>query len=312
MNVIVTEFMDEATLEDFGSGFNLDYQPKLVDDRAGLLAQLANVDAIIVRNRTQVDVELLARAPRLKAVGRLGVGLDNIDVAACKEKSIAVLPATGANAISVAEYVIGTALFLTRGAFASNEKMTAGDWPRARLGNGGEVYGRQLGLLGFGMIAQEVAKRATALGMRVVAYDPYLPADAAAWSGIQNSNIDELLRTSDVISLHVPLTDETRNLIGTNELQTMKSNAVLINTARGGIVDEEALIKALKTETIAGAALDVFKQEPLNEAAGKVFADCPNLLLTPHIAGVTTEGNTRVSILTVANIKAALSEAKNG
>jgi len=312
MNVLVTEFMDEAALEEFGSSFNLDYQPKLVDDRSVLLTQVTEIDAIIVRNRTQVDAELLSRAPRLKAVGRLGVGLDNIDVQTCKEKDIAVLPATGANAISVAEYVIGTALSLTRGAFASNDKMIAGAWPRASLGNGGEVYGRRLGLLGFGMIAQEVAKRATALGMQVAAHDPYLPANDAAWTGIENSNIDELLRTSDVISLHVPLTDETSNLIGTNQLQAMKPSAVLINTARGGIVDEQALVKALRSGTIAAAALDVFTQEPLNEAAGSFFADCPNLLLTPHIAGVTAEGNTRVSILTVANVKAALSEVKNG
>ncbi len=312
MNILVTEFMDEAALEDFGSGFNLDYQPKLVDNRPSLLAQMAEIDAIIVRNRTQVDAGLLAAAPRLKAVGRLGVGLDNIDVQACQEKGIAVLPATGANAISVAEYVIGTALSLTRGAFTSNDEMIAGGWPRALLGNGGEIYGRKLGLLGFGTIAQEVAKRATALGMRILAYDPYLSADHAAWSGVENSSVDEVLRSSDVISLHVPLTNETRNMIGAVQFQAMKSNAVLINTARGGIVDEQALVSALKTKTIAGAALDVFEQEPLNEAAGAKFADCPNLVITPHIAGVTAEGNKRVSILTVANVKAALSEAVNG
>lgn len=312
MNVLVTEFMNEAALEEFGSGFNINYQPKLVDDRTALLGEVASANAIIVRNRTQVDAELLIAAPKLKAVGRLGVGLDNIDVPACTEKGIAVLPATGANAISVAEYVIGTALSLTRGAFTSNDEMIEGHWPRAQLGNGGEVFGRQLGLLGFGTIAQQVAKRALSLGMRVAAYDPFLPSDDAAWTGVENLEIDQLLRTSDIVSLHVPLTEKTRNLIDATELQIMKSNAILINTARGGIVNEPSLIAALKSNKIAGAALDVFEHEPLDRAAGARFANCPNLILTPHIAGVTAEGNERVSALTVANVKAALSEAKHG
>lgn len=306
MNVLVTEFMDVAALDEFGSGFHVDYQPDLVDDRAALLASLANVDAIIVRNRTQVDVELLAAAPGLKAVGRLGVGLDNIDMNACKENAIAVLPATGANAISVAEYVIGTALSLTRGAYDANTQMVAGQWPRSKLGNGGEVFGKQLGLFGFGMIAQEVAKRANALGMRVAAYDPYLHKDEDAWSGVKNSGIDEILTNSDLISLHVPLSDETRHMIGKTQFDAMKSNAILINTARGGIVDERALVDALKAGQIAGAALDVFATEPLNAETGSIFNHCPNLILTPHIAGVTCEGNTRVSYLTVTNVKSAL------
>ena len=312
MQVLVTEFMDETALENFGSGFQVEYRPELVDDRDELLRALSESDAIIVRNRTQVDSALLAAAPKLKAVGRLGVGLDNIDVDACKAREIAVLPATGANAISVAEYVIGTALSLTRGAYASSATMIDGDWPRNKLGNGGEVFGRQLGLVGLGMIAQEVASRAVALGMRVAAHDPYLPKDAAAWQGVSNCSITELLASSDIVSLHVPLTDETRHMISATELSMMKPSSILINTARGGIIDEAALANALNSQKLAGAAIDVFENEPLGVHAGSVFADCPNLILTPHIGGVTAEGNTRVSFMTVENVRSTLEAGKNG
>ncbi|HIF10032.1 MAG TPA: hydroxyacid dehydrogenase [Sneathiellales bacterium] len=302
MRVVVSEFMDESALTNFGDGYTVNYDPGLVDNRARLFEGLSNADAIIIRNRTQVDSELLDAAPMLKVVGRLGVGLDNIDLEACKERGVEVCPAVGANTLSVVEYVIGTAMALTRTAYSSNAAMIAGEWPRSVLGNGGEVSGRTIGLFGFGGIAQAVAKHAKSLGISVAAFDPYLPEDSPAWDGVKNCTSEALLEIADILSLHVPLTKETASMIDSDAIAKMKSGAILINTARGGIVDENALVSALKSGKLGGAALDVFATEPLTADAGAKFADTPNLILTPHIAGVTFEGNTRVSYVTVASV----------
>lgn len=311
MHVVVTEFMDEAALETFGGDFTVTYDPSLVDDRGKMLAAVSEADAIIVRNRTRVDQELLSAARKLRAVGRLGVGLDNIDLAACKARDIAVLPATGANTLSVAEYVIGAAMMLVRRSYSSNQDMINGTWPRSQLGRGGEVTGRVMGLLGFGGIARAVALRAQALGMRVIAHDPFLPEEDPAWNSVERLEIDDLISQADVLSLHVPLTDTTRGMLDAAAISKMKPDAILINTARGGIVDEAALAAALKSGKLGGAALDVFETEPLTAEAGQLFDECPNLVLTPHIAGVTGEGNTRVSFLTVENVRRALKDLKN-
>ena len=295
MRIVVTEFMDADAFQ--GVEADILNDPSLVDDRPRLLAAVADADAIIVRNRTQVDGELLSAAPRLRAVGRLGVGLDNIDVAACEARGVAVLPATGANTLSVVEYVIGAALALVRGAFGSTAAMLAGEWPRGPLGEGSEVAGRTLGLVGYGAIARAVEERALALGLQTVWSDPMVEG------GLE---LADLLATADIVSLHVPLTDGTRGLIDVGALARVKPGAVLINTARGGVVDEAALAAALKGGRLAGAALDVFATEPLTREAAAVFAGCPNLILTPHVAGVTAEGNERVSRLTVANVMRVL------
>ncbi|TDL78355.1 hydroxyacid dehydrogenase [Palleronia sediminis] len=306
MQVVVTEFMDETALAGFGPGIGVVYAPDLVEDRARLLDALRSADAVIVRNRTQVDAELLAAAPRLRAVGRLGVGLDNIDLAACEARGIDVLPATGANALSVAEYVIAAALVLVRGAYMATDELRAGAWPRNRL-IGGEISGRTMGLLGLGGIARMVADRARALGMTVAAHDPHLAADDPAWTGVHRcARPEDLFGLSDVLSIHVPLTDTTRGLVGTEALARLPRGAIVINTARGGVVDEHALAQALRAGRIGGAALDVFAQEPLDASAGAVFDGLANLILTPHVAGVTHEGNARVSQVTVANVARAL------
>ena len=296
MKIVISEFMDEAALD--GVAAEILYDPALVDDRPRLLDALADADALIVRNRTEVDAELLAAAPMLRTVGRLGVGLDNIDLAACEARGVSVHPAAGANTLSVVEYVIATALVLVRGAYRSNAAMLAGEWPRAALGQGGEVAGRTLGLVGYGAIARAVAARAAALGMEIVWHDPMIAGGLA---------FDALLETADIVSLHVPLTDGTRGMIDAPALARMKASAVLINTARGGVVDEAALARALKAGKIAGAALDVFETEPLTREAAARFVDCPNLVLTPHVAGVTAEGNVRVSRVTIENVLRALS-----
>ena len=306
MKILITEFMDEAAVASLEKQFETHHDATLVDRRAGLLERLVDVDALIVRNRTQVNAEILSAAPRLKVVGRLGVGLDNIDMPACKARKVEVIPATGANALAVAEYVITTAMVLLRGAYLSSASVAAGQWPRGPLSNGREISGKVLGIVGFGDIGRLVARLAQGLGMRVVASDPMIDADAPVWkkTGVSCRTLDALLAESDVISLHVPLVAETRNLIDTARLALMKTDAVLINSARGGIVDEAALAVALRARKLGGAALDVFDDEPLK--AGSTLADCPNLLLTPHIAGVTLEANVRVSSMIAERVAAHL------
>ncbi|MBY0421953.1 MAG: hydroxyacid dehydrogenase [Parvularculaceae bacterium] len=304
-DIVISEFMDEAAIAAQLAGRDVVYDPKLVDQPERLLSLLGDARALVVRNRTQVRGDLLAAATKLKVVGRLGVGLDNIDMAACRARDIAVFPATGANDVAVAEYVIAAALVLVRGAYAASADVALGKWPRNAL-IGGEVMGRRLGLVGYGAIARETATRARALGMDVAAFDPHLPAGDPRWAGASRLSLAALLETSDVVSLHVPLTDETRRMIDAAALSRMKKTAILVNAARGGVVDEDALAAALREKRLGGAALDVFEEEPLSAAQGARFAGIPNLILTPHIAGVTDESNVRVSRVTLENVVRAL------
>lgn len=305
--IVISEFMDLPAVESLRGAFDVDYAPELVDDRAGLLARVADAHALIVRNRTRVNREVLAAAPRLRAVGRLGVGLDNIDVAACEAAGVAIYPAIGANSLAVAEYVVATAMVLLRGAYLSSNDVAAGEWPRTRMSQGRETAGKTLGLVGFGGIGRMTAKLAQGLGMRVLAYDPMLPPDAPAWSeaGVGRRELDALFGEVDVLSLHVPLTESTRGLVDAARLARMKPDAILVNTARGGVVDETALAAALRNGKLGGAALDVFDDEPLR--AGSPLAGAPNLILTPHIGGVTRESNERVSSLIAERIRAFFS-----
>lgn len=304
-DIVISEFMDEAAIRQGLKGFDVHHDPKLVDNPDELKRLVADARALIVRNRTQVRGELLTSAKALKVIGRLGVGLDNIDMAASGARGIQVFPATGANDLCVAEWVIASAMLLLRGAYMATPDVMAGSWPRGRL-MGREMSGKTLGLVGFGAIAREVASRAQALGMVVQAYDPFAPDDAFRAAGVQQHGLEPLLREADVVSLHVPLTDDTRNMIDALRLARMKPDAILLNAARGGIVDEAALAAALKAGKLGGAGLDVFDEEPLSATRGAVFKDCPNLILTPHIAGVTQESNVRVSWVTVENVKRAL------
>jgi (S)-sulfolactate dehydrogenase len=306
VRVVITEFMDETAVAGLAAQHDTFYDRSLVDRPDELRVRVAAADALVVRNRTQVDAALLAGAPALKVVGRLGVGLDNIDVGACRARGIEVIPATGANALAVAEYVMGAAMLLLRGAYWSSAAVASGDWPRAALSGGRELSGKTLGIVGFGGIGRLVARLGRALGMGVLGSDPQVPASSPAWreDGAQRRELDALLAEADVVTLHVPLVAATRHLIDAARLAQMKPGAILINTARGGVVDEAAVAAALKSGRLGGAALDVFEQEPL--AAGSPLAGCPNLLLTPHIAGVTAESNARVSTLIAENVAAAL------
>jgi len=293
--IVIPEFMDESAVQRLRNMGQVLYRPDLVEDRKALLHSLSNANALIVRNRTQVDHELITHAPDLKVIGRLGVGLDNINMALCTEKGVTVYPALGANARAVAEYVIAAALLLLRQAYFSGGQVIKGKWPRTKLSQGLEISNRTLGIIGFGDIGRLTANLANGLGMQILAYDPNLAQDSPVWRETRatRTELNDLLGTSDVVSLHIPLNDGTRHLINAHRLALMKTRAVLINTSRGGIVDEQALVEALVAGKLRGAALDVFEDEPVK--ADNAFPDIPNLILTPHIAGLTEESNVRVS-----------------
>jgi (S)-sulfolactate dehydrogenase len=297
--VVVSEFLPAKNLSDLEARVDVIYDPDLYSDRARLLERVGECRAVIVRNRTQVDSELMAAAPRMEVVGRLGVGLDNIDMDAASRAGVEVIPATGANAVSVAEYVMGAMLVLQRGVFSMTEAMVAGVWPRQGHAFGRELMGKVLGLIGYGMIAREVARRASGFGMRVIAHDPYLRRDDAAWSETESVGLDHLLAVSDVVSVHVPRTEGTVGLIDDRALSLMKPSALIIDTARGGVVDETALADALRSGALGGAALDVFESEPLLPESAVKFSGLGNLVLTPHLAGNTAESVDRVAGVTV-------------
>jgi len=244
-------------------------------------------------------------------LGRLGVGLDNIDVKACEARGVEVCSARGANATSVSEYAIAMAMILLRRrAYLDTHRLVAGDWPREELGQGVELAGKTLGVIGLGSIGSTSARKARALDMRVIASDPYLPDDSENWNLAEKVSLDELLARADVVTIHCPLNPETRGLMGAGEMKSLKKGAVLINSARGGIVDDAACAAALRSGHLGGAALDVFDYEPIKAEAGKLFAGIPNVILTPHISGVTLEATHRVSFMTIDSVDRVLKKGR--
>ncbi|MFO1191068.1 MAG: hydroxyacid dehydrogenase [Rhodoferax sp.] len=305
--IVITEIMDAPAVAQLQAAHDVLYDPNLVDDPARLLALAPEADALVVRNRTQVRGELLAALGRCRVIGRLGVGLDNIDVPGCEARGMAVIPATGANALSVAEYVITATMMLLRGAFASTPDVIAGHWPRNALGaRGRETAGKTLGIIGFGSIGQLTGRLARGLGMNVIAFDAMIDDDAPVFqdSGVKATGLHDLILQSDVVTLHVPLVDGTRGLFDAQRIASMKPGAILINTSRGPILDVPAVAAALRSGHLGGAAIDVFDVEPL--PATPALAGCPNLLLTPHISGVSSESNERVSTMIAARVLEAL------
>ena len=264
MKIVITEFMDERAVAQLAAAHDVLYDPKLVDDAPRMLAEAARANAFVVRNRTQVRGDLLAALKHCKVIGRLGVGLDNIDVPAAEALGMQVIPATGANALSVAEYVVATAMMLLRGAYHSTADVSAGKWPRNALSNGREVGGKTLGLVGFGSIGQLTAKLAQGVGMRVDAFDPMMAAAHPVFTqtDVRCVGLDELTASADVISLHVPLLPSTRDLFNAQRILAMKPGAVLINTARGGVVDEAALAAALRSGHLGGSVPNTSKAAP--------------------------------------------------
>lgn len=311
MKIVISETMEAGAVKSLADKYDVLYDAKLVDQPHVLSGVLGDADAWIVRNRQQVRGDLLAAARKVRVIGRLGVGLDNIDMSACAARGIEVYPATGANALAVAEYVVAMSMVLLRGAYSSTAAVAAGKFPRMALSEGREIHGKTLGIVGFGGIGRLTGRLARALGMRTIACDANVPDDSTVWGAESTAcrNLDPLLWEADVVSLHVPLLDATRNLLDAGRLAKMKRGAILINTARGGIVDEPALIAALQSGALGGAALDVYAQEPL--PAGTHWATTAtmglNLILTPHIGGVTAESNVRVSTMIAEKVDAFLS-----
>jgi D-3-phosphoglycerate dehydrogenase len=279
-----------------------------VDDRAGISASelaaiIGEYDALIVRSRTKVTREILEAATRLKVVGRAGVGVDNIDVDVATRQGVAVLNAPGGNVISAAEHTLALMLAMVRHISRADASLRRGEWERKRF-QGIELYGKTLGLAGAGRIGSEVAKRARAFGMRVVAYDPYLSRERAEQVGIELVTLPDLFEQADVISVHVPLTDETRGMIGSVELALMKPTAYLVNASRGGVVDEKALAEALRSGRPAGAALDVFEEEPVSP--DNPLLELDNVVAAPHLGAATHEAQTSVGVEICEAVRDAL------
>ncbi|GEJ57151.1 hydroxyacid dehydrogenase [Anaeromyxobacter diazotrophicus] len=295
--VVVTEFVAERAHQIFAGHAAVTADDGLWKDRARLEAELASAEALVVRNQTRVDAALLARAPRLRVVGRLGVGLDNIDLPACRARGIAVVVARGANAVAVAEHVLACLFAIARRVEAASRSVRAGEWDRRGF-TGVELAGKTLGIVGLGDIGLRLARRAAALELEVLATSPDWP-DAAAGLA-RRVPLDELLARSHFVSLHVPLTPATRGLIGAPQLARMRRDAWLVNTSRGEVVDEEALRAALARGAIAGAALDVRHREPT--PAPDALAGLENVLLTPHVAGLTAEAQDRTAELVAEDV----------
>jgi D-3-phosphoglycerate dehydrogenase len=291
MKIVLAEKVSPATLAVFAAepGWEVLTHDQLPD---GLPAALADADALVVRSAVQADDALMAQAPKLRVIGRAGVGVDNIDADAATRRGIVVMNTPGANAVAVAELTIGLMLALARKVPAANAGMHAGRWEKKIL-QGAELRGKTLGILGLGRIGLEVAKRAKGFGLEILGSDPFVSAAVARENGIKLVTLDELIAGSNYITLHVGLTPQTTGVINAKTLATMKKGVRIINCARGELIDDAALVEALKSGQVAGAALDVFAVEP---AKNTPYAELDNVILTPHIAGSTAEAQEAVGI----------------
>ena len=292
--VLITEFMEQDSVDKISENFDVTYDTSLHENQAKLSSLISNTDAVIVRNKTQLTEDLLSKAEQLTFVGRLGVGLDNIDTDYCSNNGIFVQPATGMNADSVAEYVINSALSLLKNIPIANIETQKGNWPRNTVLSR-ELKDKTIGILGFGLIGRKVCKIAQIFGAKVIAYDPYVDNKIAEEFDIKLESLDYVLNNSHIISLHIPLNNETNNLINFETIKLMKNKPVIINSSRGGIINEDHMIDAYLKNQISGFALDVFQNEPVQRNILDKINSTFNCILTPHNAGVTEESNIRVS-----------------
>jgi D-3-phosphoglycerate dehydrogenase / 2-oxoglutarate reductase len=291
MKIVLAEKVSPATLAVFAAepGWEVLTHDQLPN---GLPAALADADALVVRSAVQVDDALMEKAPKLRVIGRAGVGVDNIDAEAATRRGIVVMNTPGANAVAVAELTIGLMLALARKVPAATATMHAGKWEKKSL-QGSELRGKTLGILGLGRIGLEVARRARGFGLEIIGSDPFVSAAVARENGIRLVSLDELFAGSDYLTLHVGLTPQTADVINAKTLATMKKGVRIINCARGELIDDGALLEALKSGQVAGAALDVFREEPLKNSP---YTGLDNVILTPHIAGSTAEAQEAVGI----------------
>jgi D-3-phosphoglycerate dehydrogenase len=291
MKIVLAEKVSPATLAVFAAepGWEVLTHDQLPD---GLEAALADADALVVRSAVQATDELMAHAPKLRVIGRAGVGVDNIDAEAATRRGIVVMNTPGANAVAVAELTLGMMLALARKLPAANASMHAGKWEKKSL-QGMELRGKTLGILGLGRIGLEVAKRAKSFGLEIIGSDPFVSAAVARENGIKLVSLDELIAGSDYLTLHVGLTPQTTGVINAKTLAKTKKGVRIINCARGELIEDAALVEALKSGQVAGAALDVFSVEPPTNSP---YAALDNVILTPHIAGATAEAQEAVGI----------------
>jgi D-3-phosphoglycerate dehydrogenase / 2-oxoglutarate reductase len=298
--VLIAEELSPAAIAQLES----DFEVRSVDgaDRPALLAALADVDAIIVRSATKMDAEALAHAPRLRVLARAGVGLDNVDVDAATRAGVMVVNAPTSNIVSAAEHAVGLLLAVARNVPQAAASLRSGQWKRSAF-TGVELQDKVVGILGLGRIGVLVAERLAAFGMRVIAYDPYIPAARAVQLGVHLTSLEELLAQADFITVHLPKNAETLGLIGDKELHCVKPTVRIVNAARGGIVDEHALVLALKDGRVAGAGIDVFTAEP---AAGHPLVDFPNVVATPHLGASTAEAQEKAGTQVARSVRLAL------
>lgn len=298
--VLLAEELSPATVDALGP----DFEVRSCDgtDRVALVAAIADVDALMVRSATRVDDEVLSAGRRLKVVARAGVGLDNVDVRAATQHGVMVVNAPTSNIVSAAELAVGLLLAAARHVVPANEALRRGEWRRSRY-TGVELYEKTVGIVGLGRIGVLVAQRLSAFGMRVVAYDPYVQAGRAAQMGVRLVALDELLAEADAISVHLPKTPETAGLIGDEQLHRVKPEVIVINAARGGIVDEQALYSALKEGRVAAAGLDVFASEPCTDSP---LFELENVVATPHLGASTAEAQEKAGVAVARSVRLAL------
>ena len=297
MKIVLAEKVSPATLALLAQepGWNCVTADKITD----LKAELADADALIVRSAVQADAALIEAAPKLRIIGRAGVGVDNIDTAAATHAGIVVMNTPGANAIAVAERTLGHMIAMCRSIPRANETMHAGKWDKKSL-QGLELRGKTLGIVGLGRIGLEVARRAAAFGMELLAYDPFISPMIARENGVTLTSLDDVFKSSDYLTLHVGLTAQTEGLINATSIAIMKPGVRIVNCARGELIVDAALAEGLKSGKVAGAALDVFHQEPLKDS---VYFGMPNVLLSPHIAGATDEAQEAIGVQLATQVR---------
>jgi phosphoglycerate dehydrogenase-like enzyme len=302
MKILITEFMEATSIEILKKNFDVTVDKSLALNHNELKKIISNFDILIVRNKTQVNKEILANASSLKFIGRLGVGLDNIDTEYCRNNNIHVQPATGMNADSVAEYVINSSLSLLKNVPLMHQETSLGNWPRTSISSR-ELNGKIFGLMGFGLIAKKVSTLAKIFNARIIAYDPFIDPSIANEFNIKLVEINEIFEQANVISIHLPLTPKTQNLLNYDAFIKMQKQPIIINSSRGSIINEHDLLKAYDEKLISGFALDVYETEPAPKIFLNSIKNNTNCILTPHIAGVTEESNIRVSDFIANSVK---------
>ena len=302
MKILITEFMETKSVEMLERNFDITVDKSLSLNHNELKKIISNFDILIVRNKTQVNKEILANASSLKFIGRLGVGLDNIDTEYCRNNNINVQPATGMNADSVAEYVINSSLSLLKNVPLMHQETSLGNWPRTSISSR-ELNGKIFGLMGFGLIAKKVSTLAKIFNARIIAYDPFIDPSIANEFNIKLVEINEIFEQANVISIHLPLTPKTQNLLNYDSFLKMQKKPIIINSSRGSIINEDDLLRAYDEKLISGFALDVYETEPAPKIFLNSIKDNTNCILTPHIAGVTEESNIRVSDFIANSVK---------